>query len=173
MVDERKFEALVKQHTEALYRYCYLRVSCDSHLADEVYNDVLLILYRKWAVLDKEKGIRTWLYKTANHCAARALRKKLRRIGQTLSWEELREHGVEPAVQDVYFDSKEPSEAYYPRLEQALPEEYREIFRQRFLQKRTLEEVARNVGLPYSTLRLRLMKIEKLVRREVERIFSE
>ncbi len=173
MVDDRTFEALVMQHSEALYRYCFLRVSCDAPLADEVFNDVLLTLYRKWDSLDKDKGIRTWLYKTANHCSARALRKKMRRESRTLSWEDLREQGMETGMEDVYFDQNLPPQSYYPRLEQALPEEYREIFRLRFLQKLTLEEVAQRVGLAYSTLRLRLMKIEKLVRQEVERIFCE
>lgn len=173
MVDDHAFEALVMQHAEALYRYCFLRVSCDGPLADEVYNDVLFILYRKWDSLKKEKGIRTWLYKTANHCSARALRKKMRRESRTVSMEEYLQEGSERAAEDVYFDSKEPPQAYFPRLEQALPREYREIFRLRFLQKLSLMEVAERVGLSYSTLRLRLVKIEALLRKEVERIFDE
>ena len=52
MFDELIFEKLVELHGSALYRYCLVEASFDVHLADEVYNDSLIILFEKWDSLD-------------------------------------------------------------------------------------------------------------------------
>lgn len=172
MFDELIFEKLVELHGSALYRYCLVGTSFDVHLADEVYNDSLVILFEKWDSLDKKKGIRTWLYRTADHLILRARRKKAKQLKKLSSFEDLTEAELGGKT-DEYFALSTIPENSVDRIMEALPQELREAFKLRFLEKLSIREVAERVGLSYTALRMRLIKAEKLARQEISNIFNQ
>ena len=172
MFDEMEFEKLVELHGSALYRYCLVEASFDVHLADEVYNDSLIILFEKWDSLDKEKGIRTWLYRTADNLICRAKRKKAKEMKKLSSFEDLTEAAL-GGKEDEYFALDTIPENSLDQIIKALPPELREAFKLRFLEKLSISEVAERVGLSYTALRMRLIKAEKLAREEISNIFNQ
>ena len=78
----------------------------------------------------------------------------------------------EPAQCDNYFSLDFSEEEYIEKIMNSLPDEYKEIFRLRYIDKRTISETASLVGIPYSSLYLRLTKIEKTVRKEIKKNFN-
>ena len=60
---------------------------------------------------------------------------------------------------------------YICRIKDSLPTEYQEIYDYRYIQKKTLTEISAIIGLPYSTLRLRLSKLDPLIRKEIKKLF--
>ena len=75
--------------------------------------------------------------------------------------------GGGPAVTDEYFLPDEDETV--GRIEKDLSDADRTLFHARFIEKKTLKEMESSTGLPYSTLRIRLKKIETTVRERIER----
>ena len=172
MFDEMEFEKLVETHGSALYRYCLVGLNFDNHLADEVYNDCLLLLFEKWDKVDRSKGIRTWLYRSADNLIRRVLKRKGRDNKRFSSLDDLTEAQLD-SVTDEYFSVKTIPPDSLGRIIKSLPLELREPFRLRFVEKLSLQETAQRMGMAYSTLRLRLAKAEELARKEISNIFNQ
>src|SRR4051794_18448972 len=75
---ETAFAELVKRHVDLVYATALRRVT-NAHLAEEVTQAVFLILSRKARTLSRETVVAGWLYRTALHVAADAMRAEYRR----------------------------------------------------------------------------------------------
>lgn len=173
MVDITKYESIVRMYTQPLYKYCYCRLHCDKSLTDETVNDVMRILFEKWDKLETDENIKAWLYRVADNCIKHNLREHARYYSHNESLEEKVENKKFDDIQrsDEYFSDDTNEEACMERILNSLPDEYKEIFRLRFIEKKTISETAKLVGIPYTSLYLRLTKIEAMVRKEIKKIF--
>ena len=59
------------------------------------------------------------------------------------------------------------------KVRDSLPEGMRDLFAYRFIEKKTIEEISELTGIPYSTLRYRLMKTEAAARRNIREMFGD
>ena len=126
--------------------------------------------------LDLNGNIMGWLY----HVADREIKQHLRKHNMYYSHNEsldavITERQIDSLVYtDEYFSAKDIDEQkYLEQIAESLPVEYKAIFRYRFIEKHTIVETSAHVGIPYSSLRLRLSKIEELVRLEIKKIFDK
>lgn len=175
MVDIKEYERIVKKYRKALFRYCYYRLNEDRELTEETFDDIIHVLYKKWDTLDRDGNVRSWLYSVADREIKGALRRHKRYYDRCTSLEEAVENGDCEHLEyyDEYFnDSSTPVEEYLERIRSSLPEEYRDVFVYRYVEKKTLTEVSSLTGIPYSSLRLRILRLEKLIRAEIEKIFK-
>lgn len=173
MVDIEKYNKIVRKYTQPLYKYCYKRLHKDKQLAEDTVIDIMDVLRQKWDKLDIGENIRAWLYRVADNCIKHSLRKYDDFYSNNTSLEEkLENHPVE-GIQcyDEYFSDENSEEEYIKRIIAALPDEYKEIFRLRYIEKKTIKETAELVKMPYTSVHLRLTKIEPLVREEIRKIF--
>ena len=173
MVDLLKYENLVKTYTAPIYYYCYCKLSFNGPLAEETVSDVMRILFEKWDKLDVDDNIKVWLYRVADGCIKNNSRKYNRYYKKTASLEEQIENRVfdNTLHYDEYFSSDFSEEEYICRILASLPDEYKEIFRVRYIEKKTIKETADTVGLSYAALYLRLTKIEAIVKEEIKKYF--
>ena len=74
---------------------------------------------------------------------------------------------------DEYFTNDLMEEEYINRIIDSLPDDFKEIFKLRYLEKKTIAETASILGMPYSTMYLRLTKVEAAVRKEISKIFEQ
>lgn len=167
MFDVKEFEAIVMQHSKPLHRYCYLKLSCDKELCEETVNDIFRILYTKWDALYKGENIKAYLYRTADLCIKNAKRKKSRYYSRNLSLEEKFEQGdLDLAVyNDEYFTQSEEKEKI-SEITKDLSKKEKELFILRYIEKKTLNEIADITRTPYSTVRLRLERIEAKLKKQ-------
>ncbi|MBQ8208125.1 MAG: sigma-70 family RNA polymerase sigma factor [Clostridia bacterium] len=174
-VDEKEYNRICDEHYALVYKYCKCRLR-DSEDAKEAANDVMIMLFRKWHWLIKNDNIGAWLMKTARNI----VKQKQRSIAKSLkisSLDEMEEKGIQIAASTLDLFSEIELENF--DLERAIndvyektPDEYQEIFKLRFFEKRVITEVANIVGMPYSTLRLLLIDIEKSAREMIKKEYS-
>ena len=164
--DLSKFEAEARKYQSAVVRYCYGVLGGDRELALEVFDDVLEVLYKKWDRIDTEADILPWLLRVADNLSKNALRRKRKYYSNVVPLPD-GEDGGEVSVRDEYFQIDEDKTV--GKIENELPEEDRRLFHGRFVDKKTLKELETETGIPYSTLRIRLKKIEATVRERIER----
>ena len=175
MVDNSEYMRIVKKYRKPLFKYCYYRLMENKTLTEETIDDIIHILYQKWDTLDLNGNIRAYLYRVADNCIKHNLENYNRYYQHNESLEEAIDNNRFDYVEqydDYFLDDETPEEVYIERIKQALPDEYKEIFIYRYIEKKTLMETSELTGIPYSSLRLRISKIEKLIRDEVKRLFN-
>ncbi len=174
MPDNTEYLRIVAKYRRALFKYCYYRLNNDINLTDETVNDIFFVLSQKWSDIDVNGNISAYLYRVADNCIKHNLELHKRYYNNNESLEEaIENHKFDNAVYlDEYFSDDSPEDQHIENIRTHLPEEYRDIFTYRFIEKRTLEEVADMMKIPYSTLRLRTLKVERLVRAEIKKIFQ-
>ena len=63
---ENAFDEIAEQYYNAIFRYCYVRLS-DEHAAKDCTQEVFLIFFNKMDKLKLSENIRAWLYRTADN----------------------------------------------------------------------------------------------------------
>ncbi len=175
MVDNNEFTCIVKKYRKSLFKYCYYRLSENKTLTEETVDDIIHVLYRKWDTLDRGSNIRAYLYRVADNCIKHNLENYNRYYNHNESLEEIAENnrfGCVGQYDDYFKDDESSEDEYIEKIKAALPDEYTEIFIYRYIEKKTLMEISELTRIPYSSLRLRIVKIEKLIRDEIKKIFN-
>lgn len=169
-MDIKAYESVVKKHSPALYRYCLYRLSFNEQLVEETVNDILRVLFIKWDTLDLNNDILPYLYRVADNCIMQAKERDHKYYSAHSSLEEAIEEGIisETHYCDDYFHDLDAENAFIQEVIKNLPEEYQIIFKYRFYDKKTIAEIALLTNIPYSSLRLRIIKIEEYIRCQVK-----
>ena len=176
-----KFESIVERYKDEIYHYSFKRLGYNKWLADEVVNDVFMVLYRKWDQLDISDNIRAFLYRTAELIIKEKTRKNSNYYKRHTSLEEAEELNPkhEQFSVDTYSTLNIPSlnvddflsTPYMLKFKEELSPTDRLLYELRFEQHQTLMKVAEQSGMPYSTVRLHLIDIEKKIREKIHELF--
>jgi RNA polymerase sigma factor (sigma-70 family) len=157
--DEAAFEALFWRHGPMVLAVC--RRLLPPADVEDAFQATFLVLVRKAATISRGEAVAAWLYRVAYRVALRA-RATARPIA------ELPAEGPPVA-------SDEEAAAWRdlrPLLDEAiagLPEKYRAPIILCYLQGKTNEEAARELGCPKGTVAVRLMRARERLRRRLER----
>jgi RNA polymerase sigma factor (sigma-70 family) len=158
MRDEASFAALVNRHGSLVLGVCR-RVLRDSHAAEDAFQAVFLVLARKAESIRKGEALGGWLYEVAYRVALRARTRTVRH----------REHERRAAAMttvDTPDDSSANRELQAVLDEELLrlPEKHRTVLVLRYLQGKTAEQTAREVGCPLGSVSWRLARARELLR---------
>jgi RNA polymerase sigma factor (sigma-70 family) len=151
--DESAFELLVCRHGPMVLAACG-RVLSDPHAQEDAFQATFLTLVRKAGSIGKYQSVGSWLYKVAYRVALRA-RARLalqRRREQQLPDAEIDELACTP-IDEIAWRELRP---LLDREVQQLPEKYRTPFVLCYLEGKTNEEAAREMGCPEGTVYSRL-----------------
>jgi RNA polymerase sigma factor (sigma-70 family) len=155
--DEAAFTALVERHG-ALVRGVCRRLLSDDNDVDDAFQATFLVLARKAGALSRPGSLTGWLHGVA-HRVALNLRKSAARRGQ-------HERGAAAVAQtSVQDDGPEPD--LRPLLDEelrALDDKYRVPLLLCYLEGKTNEEAARELGWPAGTVAGRLARARELLR---------
>ena len=169
MFDVSRFEELYREYYAPIFEYCLTKLSFDRDAAAEAADNVFVTVYRKWDRLDVGGSVKYWLYRAADNFVKKQYKKKKRSADRTDRFcdpEEL-ENRDDLSARDVYFRSEKSEEDLISEIGGSVPGEYRELFNLRYVEKKTIEEISSCLGVPYSTLRRRIAKLEIVIRRTV------
>ena len=175
MFDSEKFQLIVEKYRKPLILYCINKFGRDTSFAEETVNDVFRVVYEKWDTLDTDRDMQALLYEITRRC----IKHNYAEYQKYYIHNESLEDGVEQGQYgnavwfDEYFsdDRENDIEAQIQRIKAALPENYQPIFHYRFIEKKTITEISELLDIPYSSLRYHLIKIDKLIRNEIKKIF--
>lgn len=151
------FEILVREHAETLL--AFLRASLrDSHAVDDVFQETLVVAWRRLDDFDKNRSFGKWL----RGIAAKLMLAHFRKTGRNplqldasaLSWMEGRFARVQSAPGDTLGDKLE----LLRDCVEALPDEKRITIRARYFEQCSLEEIVERTQASLETVKKRLYR---------------
>jgi RNA polymerase sigma factor (sigma-70 family) len=160
--DQPAFEQLVKRHGGLVFAVCRRAVR-DRHLAEDAFQAVFLVLARDPNRAVESTSVGGWLFGVARRVGLAARRHELRR--------EKREHADVLRRSADTTAQTEFDDLFHVLDEElaALPEELRAALVACFLEERTQDEAAHELGWSLSTLRRRLDRGKELLRARLTR----
>jgi RNA polymerase sigma factor (sigma-70 family) len=164
--DEAAFELLVRRHERLVLGVCR-RVLRDPHDAEDALQATFLVLARKAAGISARDSVAGWLYRVAYRVALRARAGAALRSRQETATANL---SAVPAPDDA--DRAAAWRELRPLLDREvsrLPEKYRVPIILCYLESRTYEEAARQLGCSRGTVSTRLTRARELLRRRLTR----
>lgn len=160
--EEAAFAALLDRHAAMVLRVCR-RVLHDAHEAEDALQATFLILARKAGMIHRQQSLGSWLYRVAYRVAVRARAEATPR-------EELADRAPRPAAVDTLAEvsGRELLNVLDDEL-QRLPEKYRAPLVLCYLEGRTQDEAARQLGWSQQVLRGRIERGRAVLRRRLIR----
>jgi RNA polymerase sigma factor (sigma-70 family) len=164
--DEAAFELLVRRHERLVLNVCR-RVLGHAQDAEDAFQATFLVLARKAAAVGRREALAGWLYRVAYRVALKARVRTARHgTAQPLDPERL----AAPPSDDP--ETAADWRDLRPLLDEEvnrLPEKYRVPVVLCYLQSRTYDEAARQLGLSRGTVSTRLTRARDLLRRRLAR----
>lgn len=160
--DQLAFEVLVRRHGAMVLRVCR-RLLRDRHDAEDAFQATFLVLVRKARSIGKQGSVASWLYKVAYRVALRAQQRSARRPAPLdVEPPSLGEEGFQQAAwRDLA-----------PVLDQELnrlPEKYRTVTVLCYLEGKSQERAAEEIGCKTGAVTMRLKRARDLLHRRLER----
>ena len=163
--------AIVDKYGKSLWLYCYDKLK-NKELTDETLNDILTVLWKKWDRVDVDDHIKAYLYRIADFCIKHNRGKNAKYYERHESYENVADSFESISYTDLYFSDKPEEESHNMLvIKKKLDSDYQEIFEYRYIQKKTIEEIVSIMNIPYSTLRYRLQKMNRMIRAIIEKTF--
>jgi len=161
-------ELLLAEHRERLLRYTQSMVR-DRSDAEDVLQEILLRAHRGFAALRAGEAATTWLFRIATHACLDHLRQRVRRpaIDADADPDALAGSGEDPVTLQTTMERREMS-ACVQRFLDALPDEYRSAIMLTELEGLTGPEISDLLGVPLTTVKMRLHRARRMLQEELE-----
>ena len=160
--DERAFEALVRRHGRLVMSVCR-RVLANEQDAEDAFQAVFLVLAKKASTVAWQSSVSSWLCQVASRVAL-----KIR--GRRARQEQRREPSApEPAAASLAEMTLGELRLALDEELQRLPERFRIPLQLCYLQGRTQDEAAQELGWTAGTVRGRLNRGRELLRKRLAR----
>lgn len=136
MQSKEVFTKMYEEHSDALFRYCFFRVS-DREKALDILQDIFT---KTWNYMSEGNSIdnsKAFLYTTARHLIIDEYRKK-----KSSSLDALMDQGLEPSIDVVYTTETRIDASFAVEEIKKLPAMYNEILFMRYVNDMPIREIA-------------------------------
>ena len=171
MMNHRIFEQTALPHMTILHAYA-LRLTMNSDHAKDLLQDTYLKAYRFWGNFEKGTNIKAWLYCIMKNSYINLYRKEIKEPKKV----EYQEHHLPYSTpQETSFDQKQIPEKTYneifgdeiTRSIESLKDSFRKIFILSDVEGFTYKEIAKVIDCPIGTVRSRLYRSRKHLRKRL------
>jgi len=179
---EEAFTELVNRYSDKVYRLTY-RITGNPDDAEEVLQEVFIILIEKLHTFRQESRFSTWLYRVAANASYMYLRGGKKKKESQVSFDDYKpynDHGVLEGVQDKDWsdipDYKLLSLEGSQLIEKAiaeLPEEYKIVFHMKDVEGMTSKEIAKILNLSLPAVKSRVLRARLFLRDKLSDYYSE
>ena len=179
---EEAFTELVNRYSDKVYRLTY-RITGNPDDAEEVLQEVFIILIEKLHTFRQESRFSTWLYRVAANASYMYLRGGKKKKESQVSFDDYKpynDHGVLEGVQDKDWsdipDYKLLSLEGSQLIEKAiaeLPEEYKIVFHMKDVEAMTSKEIAKILNLSLPAVKSRVLRARLFLRDKLSDYYSE
>lgn len=180
--DEDAFNELVNRYSDKVYRLAY-RITNNQNDAEEVLQEVFLILIEKLSTFRKESRFSTWLYRVASNASFMYLRNQKRSREKETSFDDYKpynDYGVLEGIEERDWSGRPDSQLLSAEgtqlIEKAiseLPEEYRVVFHMKDIERLTSKEIAEALGLSIPAVKSRVLRSRLFLRDKLSEYYSE
>ena len=179
---ELAFTELVNRYSDKVYRLAY-RITGNPDDAEEVLQEVFIILVEKLNTFRQESRFSTWLYRVAANASYMFLRGGKKNKDNQVSIDEYKpynDHGALDGVQDKDWSdipdykllSLEGSKLIEDAINE-LPEEYKIVFHMKDVEGMTSKEIAKALGLSLPAVKSRVLRARLFLRDKLSDYYSE
>jgi RNA polymerase sigma-70 factor, ECF subfamily len=154
--DRLAMQVLFARHHVRIFRFV-LRLLRDEMAAEDVISDVFLDVWRQASRFEGRSAVSTWLIAIARFKALSMLRKRREDALDEVTAESIEEPSDDPALATEKRDKGEKLRSCLS----ALSPEHREIIDLVYYHEKSVEEVARIVGIPENTVKTRMFYARK------------
>lgn len=158
---DEKFKEAYKQYYPDIYRFCLSYLTKDKSSVDDIVQETFIVLYNKYLAEEEIVYTKTFLMKTAHNLILKHLRDR-KRDEKNISMDEV----IEIPSQNEDIVERLSFEEYSRQISEALSRRDAELFRMRYIENKSLDELAEelqisptNAGTRVYRLRKRLMII--------------
>ena len=180
--NEEAFTELVNRYSDKVYRLAY-RITGNPDDAEEVLQEVFIILIEKLNTFRQESRFSTWLYRVAANAGYMFLRGGKKTRESQVSFDDYKpynDHGVLQGVQekdwsgipDYKLLSLEGSQLIEKAIDE-LPEEYRIVFHMKDIEGMTSKEIANVLDLSLPAVKSRVLRARLFLRDKLSDYYSE
>ena len=180
--NEEAFTELVNRYSDKVYRLAY-RITGNPDDAEEVLQEVFIILVEKLGTFRQESRFSTWLYRVAANASYMFLRggKKDKQSKVSIDdYKPYNDHGVLQGVEDTDWseipDYKLLSQEGTQLIEKAineLPEEYKIVFHMKDIEGMTSKEIAKVLNLSLPAVKSRVLRARLFLRDRLSNYYTE
>ena len=157
--DKAAFQQLMEQEGKSMYKVAKAILKNDEDVADAM-QETVLTCWEKIDTLKKDHYFRTWLIRILiNHCNA-IYRQRTRMI-------------PEETIQETWFQETGYADVEWKSFLNGLEEKYRIPVFLYYSQQFSTEQIGKILKLPQGTVKSRLYKARKLLKKELEVVFNE
>lgn len=154
------FGELVRRHQDFVYGAA-LRVVRNSAMAEDIAQDTFIRAFRGLGDFRGDSQVRSWLYRIATNLSLNAVTRRKEYPSDSLP--EL----LAPDSPSRQAESSELRDHLMAAIEE-LPEKLRRPLVLRELEHRTYEEISQELDIPLNTVRTRILRARKGLRRDLE-----
>lgn len=180
--NEEAFTELVNRYSDKVYRLAY-RITGNPDDAEEVLQEVFIILIEKLGTFRQEARFSTWLYRVAANASYMFIRGGKKNKESQVSIDDYKpynDQGVLQGVQDNDWtdipDYKVLSLEGAEIIEKAineLPEEYRIVFHMKDVEGMTSKEIAKVLNLSLPAVKSRVLRARLFLRDKLSGYYTE
>ena len=149
--DRRAFKTLYLRHRSYVFRYLIRRIGNDP-VAEEIVNDVFLEVWRNAHRFEAKSQVATWLLAIARYKALSALRRR----SEAQIDEDAVAAIVDPADDPETTADRQSRSAILKKCLTHLPAAQREVIDLVYFQDKSVEEVAKFIGVAANTVKTRM-----------------
>ena len=168
----REFERLAREHYNDLFRAAY-RLTRDREEAADLTQETLVKAYLGFQHFEPGSNFRAWLLRILTNTHISRYRQKMRRP-ETVEWDALTTHdgretvaaadpapGPEETVMNAFTDEE------VDRALAELPDEFRAVAIMADIYDMPYKDIAEALGIPIGTVRSRLFRARRLLRKSL------
>ncbi len=180
--DENAFNEIVNRYTDKVYSLAY-RIANNPPDAEEILQEVFIILVEKLDTFRAESKFSTWLYRVSANAAYMFLRRNKKINTREVSLEDYKpygDYGVLEGVKDKDWsdtpDYKLLSNEGVEIIEKAiseLPKDYRIVFHMKDVEGLTSKEIASALGLSLPAVKSRVLRARLFLRDKLSDYFND
>jgi len=179
---EGAFNELVDRHGDKIFRTAY-RITGDMNAAEEVLQNVFIILVQSLRSFRNDSKFTTWLYKVAMNTSFMYLRLKKKVNDSEMKLEDLTRFDESGNLQDVFLKdwSNVPEDMLLSKegntkLEEAigqLPDKYKTVFQLKDVEGLSNQEVADVLDLSLPAVKSRALRARLFLREKLSDYYQE
>ena len=179
---EGAFNELVDRHGDKIFRTAY-RITGDMNAAEEVLQNVFIILVQSLRSFRNDSKFTTWLYKVAMNTSFMYLRTKKKVNDNEMKIEDLTRFDESGNLQDVFLkdwsnvpEDKILSKEGKTKLEEAideLPEKYKTVFQLKDIEGLPNQQVADVLDLSLPAVKSRALRARLFLRERLSDYYQE
>ncbi len=180
--NEEAFTELVNRYSDKVYRLAY-RITGNPDDAEEVLQEVFIILIEKLHTFRQESRFSTWLYRVAANASYMFIRGGKKNKESQISFDDYKpynDQGVLQGVQDNDWTdipdykllSLEGSQIIEKAINE-LPDEYKIVFHMKDVEGMTSKEIAKILNLSLPAVKSRVLRARLFLRDQLSGYYTE